>query len=244
MTTHNDIQAQKDFYDTYWEDMKPLGTYKVMRTQWILGQLSAIKKQLKNNGDLKLLDMGCGDGRLVSLWKEVTGADTYGIELSPKAVNSAQKRYPFVSYKAGDATSTDYESEMFDIVVCQEVLEHIDKQEYLVNECSRIIKEGGYLILTTPNKYYFDRRHGGNYSNQPIEQILDKKRLFDLVCPSFNILSYETLIYAKGDNGAYKVLTNRVILAILRRLGVLNTYKQWLLKRGYGLHHAVVLKKH
>ena len=44
-------------------------------------------------------------------------------------------------------------------------------EEKRISECSRILKSDGYLILTTPNKYYFDRVKGGNYSKQPIENL-------------------------------------------------------------------------
>ena len=101
----------------------------------------------------------------------------------------------------------------------------------------------GYLILTTPNKLYFDNRKGGNYSTQPIENIIDKTTLYQLLNRQFEITSYETLVYASGDYGPYRMLTNKYWLAILRRLGLEKAWKQRLLKKGYGLHMAVVCRK-
>ena len=242
MNNTPDIESQKVFYDEYWKDMKPLSSYKVQRVKWLMDVLLSLRKGW-NGKEIKILDLGCGDGRLCPLWKELTSAEVYGLELSPNAVEQAQKRYPFIYYKEGDAVATGYEDEQFDVIICQEVLEHVAHQKDLINECRRILKPDGYLLLTTPNKFYFDRRRGGNYSNQPIENIIDKETLRQLLKSSFSVNTYETLIYAKGDFGVYKRITNRYWLALLRRLGLEKAWKHRLLKNGYGLHHAVVCKK-
>lgn len=242
MNTDKNIKQQQEFYNVYWSGMQPLGSYKIERAKWIMDVLLRLRKKI-GNADTRLLDLGCGDGRLAPLWQSITGAETHGLELSPDAVQTAQQMFPSINYKQGDAVNTGYKNSCFDIVVCQEVLEHIEEQEKLVNECGRIIKNGGYLVLTTPNKYYFDRRKGGNYSQQPIENIIDKTTLYKLLSPHFVIESFETLIYAAGDYGKYRFITNRYWLAILRRAGVLNAWKRFLQKQGYGLHMAVVCRK-
>ena len=237
---HKDIQQQKAFYDQYWRELKPIGRYKLERTQWIAAQLAKLSK--RDGTPQRLLDLGCGDGRLAPFWQSVTGAETHALELSPAAVVTAQQMFPTVQYKEGDATATGYDSNLFDIIVCQEVLEHIEHQDTLISECHRILNNKGYLILTTPNKLYFDNRKGGNYSTQPIENIIDKQALYSLLSEQFEIISYETLVYAAGDYGPYRRLTNKYWLGILRRLGLENAWKQALLKKGYGLHMAIVCR--
>lgn len=242
MSTDKSIEQQQDFYNTYWAGMQPLGSYKIERAKWIMDVLLRLRKKI-GHIDTRLLDLGCGDGRLVPLWQAITGAEAHGLELSPEAVKTAQSLFPAICYKEGDATVTGYGNGMFDIIVCQEVLEHVEQQNQLVAECARIIKDKGHLILTTPNKFYFDRRKGGNYSQQPIENIIDKAALINLLSPHFEIQSFETLIYAAGDYDIYKFITNRYWLGLLRRLSVLNAWKRFLLKKGYGLHIAVVCRK-
>lgn len=237
-----DMEQQQEFYNSYWRDLKPIGRYKLMRVQWIAQMLTSIYHQ-KSSSNLTLLDMGCGDGRLAPFYQAITNAATYGIELSPEAVKNAQILFPGINYVHGDATQTPYSENLFDIIVCQEVLEHIQHQQLLIKEASRILKNGGHLILTTPNKFYFDRRNGGNYSQQPIENIIDKQQLFQLLQPNFEVQSYETLIYAQGDNGVYKLLTNKYLLSFLRRVKIDKVWKQYLLQCGYGLHMAVVCTK-
>lgn len=242
MAASSEIQEQKSFYDEYWRQVSPVGAYKVQRSKWIMGILTRLRKQIANSEPV-VLDMGCGDGRLTPIWHELTCGTTYGIDLSPEAIKRAAERYPFINYSEQDATATSYNDSMFDIIICQEVIEHIEQQERLVSEISRILKPGGYLVLTTPNKFYFDRRKGGNYSKQPIENLVDKKQLLQLFPNTFSILSFETLIYAGGDFGIYKYYTNRLLLGTLNRLGLKDAWKRYLLKKGYGLHMAAVFQK-
>jgi len=208
LNLHDKVQHQKDFYDEYWKDFRAFSSYKIQRVIWIISTLLKIRSSLPSP-EPKILDMGCGDGRLASFWKEVTGAELHGLDLSPRAVMNARNRYPFVNYLEGNATDSPYEDETFDLIVSQELIEHIENQRAFIAECGRILKRNGYLILTTPNKYFFDRREGGNYSGQPIENIVDKAQLFSLVCPDFVVRRFETIIWAAGDYGAYRLLANR-----------------------------------
>lgn len=47
--------------------------------------------------------------------------------------------------------SLPYEKGSFEIVCGIEIIEHIQNQSGLLNKCSRVLKPGGYLIITTPN---------------------------------------------------------------------------------------------
>jgi len=51
-----------------------------------------------------------------------------------------------------------YKNESFDIVVCVEGIEHLENPHHLVREFHRIIKDEGYLLLTTPNIFSFRSR--------------------------------------------------------------------------------------
>lgn len=196
------LKEQKDFYDEYWKSRDAISFSKRSRLIAIMQKLDSY---CKPGTKLKILDLGCGDGRSVAVWS-LYGVP-FGLELSPEAVREATRCFPEFKIIEGDATNIPFEDNSFDIVINQEVIEHIENQELLLRECRRILKSGGHLILTTPNKYYFDRRKGGNYSNQPIEKIMGPQYLSLLVNKSdFSILEMESIIPKKGDYGVYYFL--------------------------------------
>lgn len=52
-----------------------------------------------------------------------------------------------------DACNLPLENESFDMVVCREVIEHVDSGDDLLSEAYRVLRLGGYLFITTPNLF-------------------------------------------------------------------------------------------
>ena len=102
---------------------------------------------------LTILDIGCGDGRIV---QHLTNIHTvHGLDTSGAAVAAARR--------AGiDAERVDlnqpmpYKDETFDIVLALDVLEHLTDVKGRLAECKRVMKHDGYLIISIPN--HFDLR--------------------------------------------------------------------------------------
>ena len=232
------IESQIEFYNNYWKDLKPFGNYKIQRVNEILKQLNQITKKNKNP---KILDFGCGDGRSVPIWGLI--GETHGFDLSETAMKKASEIFPTFNFKFGDACHSEYNSEFYDIIISQEVIEHIIDQEKYFDECFKLLKKGGYLILTTPNKFYFDRVEGGNYSRQPIENIIDANQLSTLISKKFNKISFYSIINAKGDFGIYKLFNNIFVKMILKVLGIKNWFNGMKERNFYNLNLIIVAQK-
>lgn len=128
---------------------------------------------------LKIIDMGCGSGWLTKILSEY--GDVVGIDLSVKA---ARKLYPDLKFKQVNVITEEIEGK-YDIVVSSEVIELLisENQQIYVKKAFDILKEGGYLILSTPNKRSdadekFRKKH---LKLQPIENWMDKKSLISLL---------------------------------------------------------------
>ena len=116
-----------------WEDLKPLSQY----TQ---------------KGE-RILDLGCGNGRLRELFKDKEVEYT-GIDNSEKLVGKAKIRYPEADFRSGDALRLPFPRDYFDKVFCIAVLHHVPSGEFrleFLKEAKRVLRPGGKLILTVWN---------------------------------------------------------------------------------------------
>lgn len=74
-----------------------------------------------------------------------------GVDLNAEAVETARKRHSKkknVSFVTGNACGTWFEDERFDIVAISNSLHHIEAQDALFKEMKRLVKKGGYLIIS------------------------------------------------------------------------------------------------
>jgi SAM-dependent methyltransferase len=78
----------------------------------------------------------------------------------------------------------DYRSliERFDYAICFEVIEHLDRPDLLINMTSKILKPGGYFILTTPyeNQIYADDEHIFSFDFKDMTDLFQKSE-WDLI---------------------------------------------------------------
>jgi 2-polyprenyl-3-methyl-5-hydroxy-6-metoxy-1,4-benzoquinol methylase len=100
---------------------------------------------LNKVSDNKLLNVGGGAGQLSDIFTAL-GLDVYNIDLEPQTVD--EKSYQLDLNKSADLP---FQNEFFDLVICQEVIEHIENPWKLFRQIKSVLKKEGYFILTTPN---------------------------------------------------------------------------------------------
>ena len=103
----------------------------------------------QHNLDGKLLDLGCKDGYILDKAKHL-GYQVYGSDISCNAVQILSKQ-GFSMKKLDLNNHLSYPDNLFNIVTCLQVIEHLTNPEVLLTEIYRILKPGGILILSTPN---------------------------------------------------------------------------------------------
>ena len=105
----------------------------------------------------RVLDVGCGNGYYLSLLNRLgLDFDLVGIDIDQSALTDAAK---FIGDKKVklilvDGSKIPFPSNSFDKVVMGEVIEHVLKEEVVLNEVLRVLKKNGKLCLTTCNIDY------------------------------------------------------------------------------------------
>jgi 2-polyprenyl-3-methyl-5-hydroxy-6-metoxy-1,4-benzoquinol methylase len=117
----------------------------------------AIERRRRVDGklQLKILDIGCGNGRAVTRFLGRRGDTIVGIDMHSPSVEyaSASFKRPGLRFMCMDAESLSSDGERFDVVILADVLEHLDSPSVVLDVAGRLLEPGGVLIATVPNGY-------------------------------------------------------------------------------------------
>jgi len=101
-----------------------------------------------------ILDAGCGEGFTMNkLIQLKIGKKVEGVEYSEESIFFGKKLFPKLSIKQGSVYELPYKDNSFDLVLCTEVLEHLEEPSKALREILRVSKE--YLLITVPNEPFF-----------------------------------------------------------------------------------------
>jgi len=99
----------------------------------------------------RILDVGCGRGRLGDRLKERQPAEVVGIELQADAAAVARERLDQVVEQSAEDPALDFPDGRFDCVVCADVLEHLREPAEVLAKIRRWLTPDGALVASLPN---------------------------------------------------------------------------------------------
>lgn len=112
----------------------------------IIQNVPAIPSYVKSG---RVLDIGSGDGDTLFTLKEL-GWDTYGLDIDPRAVETANKRG--IKTKLGTFEElSKYPDNYFDAIRLYHVIEHLDDPSFCLSLIRKKLKKTGELLIGTPN---------------------------------------------------------------------------------------------
>lgn len=177
---------------------------------FVKGNISVIVPYIDKG---KILDIGCGRGSLLQ-WLKNHKWETYGVEINKHAAEDGNREE--LNIFNGELTDANYLSDFFDIVVINQVLEHVYDPQETLREIYRILKPTGLLIVGVPNidsyeakifqKYWFALQiptHLYHFSADSLKLMLlenkfrIKKIINKVFIPLYNKYSLSLLIMEK-----------------------------------------------
>jgi 2-polyprenyl-6-hydroxyphenyl methylase/3-demethylubiquinone-9 3-methyltransferase len=105
-----------------------------------------------NKTQIRILDVGCGSGLLVTLPLGSLGYEILGIDFDENSIKFANTQNIFKNTRFEKNTVENIDG-VYDIVLACEILEHVEKPIEFLNTVKSKLKPGGMIILTTPNGY-------------------------------------------------------------------------------------------
>lgn len=114
----------------------------ITKTDARLSKIIQLTEELK---PADLLDVGCGNGYLLTQLAERIDAHLYGVDVYRLETEKW-------TYEMADLTKgLPFDDGSFDVVILGEVIEHVPDPDFLLEEIWRTLRPGGKVIVTTPN---------------------------------------------------------------------------------------------
>ncbi len=164
------IQDEQYCFPYHYLD-KQFEFYKKIIYADYLSLINRIIETIRPIEGMRLLDVGCGDGRLCY---ELSGkgAELTGVDYSVQAIAFARAFCPECRFDICDLMNLSYQEE-FDIITMLEVLEHLppDKISSVVEKLWQALKTNGRLVLSVPTtKLPQDKKH---YQHFTLDRLLE-----------------------------------------------------------------------
>jgi 2-polyprenyl-3-methyl-5-hydroxy-6-metoxy-1,4-benzoquinol methylase len=104
---------------------------------------------------LSILDYGCGTGDQLTAPLAMAGHDVVGADVHAPSIAQARERYALanLTFELADVDALRASRRTFDVIVCSEVLEHVDDPKTFLAALGSMLRSDGALIVTTPNGY-------------------------------------------------------------------------------------------
>jgi ubiquinone/menaquinone biosynthesis C-methylase UbiE len=116
-------------------------------------QMAAYREALKHIEGRQVLEIGCGEGIGASVLAEAASA-IIAVDYSEDALQLAREEYgsDTIEFRRMRVPPIDCPDSSIDVVVCFQMIEHLERPDLLVEEIARVVRDGGLALIATVNK--------------------------------------------------------------------------------------------
>ncbi len=208
--------------------------------------INDIKKALETHANGVFLDLGCGNKPYASLYNPYTTS-----QIGCDIIQSDKNRVDVIC----PVTNLKFESNIFDSVLCTQVLEHVYEHQLMMKEIHRVLKPGGTIILTVPFTWELHEEPFDffRYTKHGLKELFEKTNFqIDYIKPNGGKWA---AIYQLRNNALYhsfkkKTFYNKLKKLFYNELRVIqlrNKFAIWLDKKYkdeiFTLNYIVVARK-
>lgn len=120
-------------------------------------RVQTIFEWVQPRDDMLILDLPCGRGFYLNMFRYVSGCRLIGADLDGEVIQKARRNVghlPDILLNRADIYALPYADNTFDAVILSEVLEHIDRDVDGLREIYRVLRPGGVVAITVPHANY------------------------------------------------------------------------------------------
>lgn len=145
------------------EETLPSPTHKTYE-MWKQCALDAVKRghlvreivsKFTSVDGVRVLDVGCGEGGISIAFSKEGKTEVYAFDRDHECVRRSKVRAKeekvTIDFLIADGLNLPFKSGAFDIIICNDVIEHVPKPQRLAKEVHRNLNDRGFLYLSAPN---------------------------------------------------------------------------------------------
>lgn len=186
---------------------------------WESGKVK-LYRELVGDGERKLLDVGCGDGRLLALLRDFGDPawQLLGLEFDERAIAQCRAMgFEAFAERVEDFADRPDQQGSYDAIIMLQLIEHVEDPALLCERVHLLLKPGGVFIIETPNLagldyrifkgrwwgHYHFPRHWNLFSSDSLVRMLEDRgfeivRRESLISTSSWIISHHNYLKDRG----------------------------------------------
>ena len=130
--------------------------YNRFRSAQLARILSAARQAEIEIQNKVIVDLGCGDGAITSSYLDCGARRVIGVDIDAQAIDRARANWQSsrLTFLNGRKDAIPVETASVDVVICFDVFEHVSQPRAILDECHRILKPGGKMLIGTWGWYH------------------------------------------------------------------------------------------
>jgi SAM-dependent methyltransferase len=207
-----------------------------------------VESVLLNETDLqglKILDIGSGEGSTSMLFSQ----NNFVVSLEPKPERvKMNKKTDSISPVIADSLSLPFKHTYFDLIILQDVMEHLNINKKLIDDLTSLLNEDGFIYLSTPNrfsilniisdphwgmpflalfkrdqikKYFLKYFRKSDYSRDDVAELLSLKQLYDLFYQYYSLKIFTKFSVEYLINGGKGLVWSKFHLRLVKMVNLL-----------------------